>query len=61
MMATTDIDGTPLIIFGPDEAMILRDALEDHRHHVTHGGYGECPPALNKLIDKMDNWLEENL
>ena len=60
-MATTDIDGTPLIIFGPDEAMILSDALEDHRHHVTHGGYGECPQALKALIYKVSEWLEKNL
>jgi len=55
------------IAFDIDEAMILRDALEDHKHWVTRGGYGlfglfgECPPALDKLIHKMDTWLEENL
>jgi len=66
-MATTDIDGTPLLIFGAQEVVTLLGILEDAQLYLEHlGGHDATLAAKIAKITKFLNdpqvakWLKEN-
>jgi hypothetical protein len=58
-MATTDIDGTPLLMLNPAEAAIASLALE-HEYWDDREWGDPIRPELVALREKVGNWLEEN-
>ena len=66
-MVTTDIDGTPLLVFGASEAVVLLGQLEDAQ--LTMDYFGGRDKDLNSNVAKIKKflsdpdvvkWLEEN-
>ena len=58
-MATTDIDGTPLLILGLDEVRIVDLALETEYGRDSEWG-DPIDPALIAVRAKVNKWMEEN-
>ena len=58
-MATTDIDGTSLFMFGAEEVAIVNLALEHEYWDDVEWG-DPIRPALMTLREKVAKWLKEN-